>query len=201
MGNRKPEAAPHPVISGGRTYDAAEIAALLRSFAPFGLRRAEAGDADALSALEAACFPPDLYGEHVLSRRQFSHLIRRANALLIVHEKNAQLSGYVLLLLHRRSRIARLYSIAVSPDLQGQGLGSLLLETAERICLRMACSRLALEIRADNKAALQRYTRLGYKIERIVENYFPGQAAAIKLAVSARDVLETRYPDEKKDGE
>jgi ribosomal protein S18 acetylase RimI-like enzyme len=199
MGSGKGEViAPFPVISGGRAYSAAETAALLQDFARLGLRRAEARDAEALSALEAICFPSDLYGEHILSRRQFSYFISRANGLLIIHERDAQLSGYALLLFNRRSRIARLYSLAVSPDLQGQGLGRLLLEATERVCLRMGCSRLTLEIRADNKAALQRYIRLGYKTERVVEDYFPGHTAAIKLAVSARDVLASRYPDEKK---
>lgn len=196
-GCRPAPALSHPIATGGRIYDSAAISLVLEGFRSTGLRRAGTGDIDVLHDLERQCFPPDRYGEHILSRRQFSYLVRRANSFLIVHEENAYICGYALLLFNRRNRTARLYSIAVSPALHGRGIGSALLEAVERICLRLGCTRLILEIRADNKPALQKYVRLGYKVCGGVEDYFPGHVAAIKLAVSARDVLTIRYPDEK----
>lgn len=186
------------IVIGRKIYDAAEISLILNELENADLRRAIASDIDALCTLENQCFPSNLYGEHVLSRQQFSHLIKRANSLLMVYRKNAQVCGYALLLFNSRSHTARLYSIAVSPLFQGQGIGRFLLETVEHVCTRLPCARLTLEIRADNKPALQKYIRLGYKIEKISEDYFPQHMAAIKLSVSVRNVLAIRYPDVEK---
>ena len=94
--------------------------------APGAAGRISVADIDALVALEQDCFTLDR-----LSPRNFNWMVRRANACLIVAEQQGHLAGYALLLFHRGTSLARLYSIAVSPTWRGHGLGQQLLDQAQ----------------------------------------------------------------------
>ena len=69
-------------------------------------------DLDALVALEQAVFTTD-----ILSRRSFRHFLASPHASLIVAEESGKLAGYALVLYPPRSKLARLYSIAVAPHI------------------------------------------------------------------------------------
>ncbi|MCB1972907.1 MAG: hypothetical protein KDG54_21155, partial [Geminicoccaceae bacterium] len=60
------------------------------------LQPASLAHLDALTALENHCFETDR-----LSRRNFRHMLTKANAALIVDEQDGQLRGYVLVLFSR----------------------------------------------------------------------------------------------------
>jgi GNAT superfamily N-acetyltransferase len=94
------------------------------------LRAAAAEDLDALLQLEHRCFTYDR-----LSRRSFRHFLNSDTATCLVAEQAGRLEGYVLVLFHGRTALARLYSMAVAPEQQGQGLGRELLRTAEATAL------------------------------------------------------------------
>jgi ribosomal protein S18 acetylase RimI-like enzyme len=61
-----------------------------------------------------------------------------------------------------------LYTIAVKPDRQGRGIGSLLLGEAERRLQAMGCGKVNLQIRAGNEAVAAFYRRHGYDVEERV---------------------------------
>ncbi|HSJ78526.1 MAG TPA: GNAT family acetyltransferase [Erythrobacter sp.] len=61
-----------------------------------------------------------------------------------------------------------LYTIAVKPDRQGRGIGSLLLGEAERRLQAMGCGKVNLQIRAGNEAVAAFYRRHGYDVEQRV---------------------------------
>jgi N-acetylglutamate synthase-like GNAT family acetyltransferase len=84
------------------------------SFDAIRVRRARIGDLAALLAMEQAVFTVD----H-LSRRSFRHFLLSANATFLVAEESGALAGYALVLSPPRSKLARLYSIAVAPHLGG----------------------------------------------------------------------------------
>jgi ribosomal protein S18 acetylase RimI-like enzyme len=71
--------------------------------------------------------------------------------------------GYAALLTRRGATSARLYSIAVSREATGRGVGSLLLEAVEEEARRRGCHRVHLEVRADNPGAISFYERSGYR--------------------------------------
>ena len=73
------------------------------------LRPAQAADLDALTALEERCFLGDR-----LSRRSFRHWVRQGHTgLIVAHDSSNALAGYVLVILQKGTRLARLYSIAI----------------------------------------------------------------------------------------
>ena len=137
------------------------------------IRRARAGDLDALVALEAT-FPGDR-----LSRRQLrTHAAGHSHSIFLVAVRGGVLVGDALVFLRRGSRRARLYSIVVAPSARGFGLGAALLDAAERAACGAGAGTLALEVRTGNRAALALYARRGYhRIGRIARYYEDGADA------------------------
>lgn len=141
----------------------------------FDFRVASTADIASLVALEQECFTLDR-----LRSRNFHWLLGRGNASLIVAERDGHLAGYALLLFHRGTSLARLYSIAVSPRWRGQGLGPELLRMAEGSALSRDCAWLRLEVRPDNPAAIALYEAHGYRRFAVVEDYYEDHARALR---------------------
>jgi GNAT superfamily N-acetyltransferase len=112
-----------------------------RSSLAVKLRRGRLRDLDALIAIEDAVFTTDN-----LSRRSFRHFLTSRGATLLVAEENGKLAGYVLVLCRPRSKLARLYSIAVAPHIGRRGVGPLLLKAAEDAARRRGRRAMRLEI-------------------------------------------------------
>ena len=132
------------------------------------LRRGRSEDLDALEALEKRTFASDR-----LSRRSLRRWLASEHAALIIAEREGAekestdatlptLVGYVLVILHRGTSMARLYSIAVSDTCRGAGLGRRLVEAAERAALDAQRISLRLEVRKDNTTAIALYESMGY---------------------------------------
>lgn len=121
-------------------------------------RLAARDDLPALLALEEGTFDEDR-----LSPRSFRHLIAAPSAELIVAKEGGELLGYALLLFRRGATVARLYSLAISAQARGRGLGGRLLEQAERSAKGRGCKALRLEVRVDNSVAIGLYERRDYR--------------------------------------
>ncbi len=141
----------------------------------FNFRVAVVDDVDQLVELEQGCFTLDR-----LSQRNFHWMVSRANGCLIVAEHQGKLAGYALLLFHRGTSLARLYSIAVSQAWRGHRLGQRLLEEAQSRALARNCAWLRLEVRADNPAAISLYDANGYHRFAVVEDYYEDHAEALR---------------------
>ncbi|MBO9517429.1 MAG: GNAT family acetyltransferase [Porphyrobacter sp.] len=61
-----------------------------------------------------------------------------------------------------------LYSVAVKPSHQRQGIGSMLLNDAERRLADLGCGKINLQVRAGNEAVTAFYRRHGYEVEERV---------------------------------
>ncbi|WP_407658491.1 GNAT family N-acetyltransferase [Methylobacterium planeticum] len=136
------------------------------------VREARSGDLDALLALEHAAFASDR-----AERRAIRHAIASPSMTLLValvDEASAEpvLVGAATIERRRGSRNARLSSIAVSPARAGLGLGGLLLDAAEADARRHGCTRLRLEVRADNGAGIRLYERRGYVRFTVRPDYY-----------------------------
>ena len=121
------------------------------------LRPAALSDLAGLVRLEGERFPTDR-----LTRKSLQGLIRSPSAFVLIASRGERLLGYAVLLTRRGSRTARLYSIAVSADAAGQGVGSRLLSAIESVASERGADHLQLEVRADNPAAIHLYERAGY---------------------------------------
>ncbi|OHV12891.1 GNAT family N-acetyltransferase [Kushneria phosphatilytica] len=142
------------------------------------LRSAEAGDLKALWCLERACFEHDGF-----SRRQLAHLLRRANArTLVLLDPAGTPCGYGTLLFRRNSRIVRLYSFCIHPAQRGGGHGRRMLTALEELAKEAGGEQLQLEVRADNRAAIALYRRMGYRALGWLDSYYEDGCGGWKMS-------------------
>jgi ribosomal-protein-alanine N-acetyltransferase len=141
------------------------------------IRAARFDDIPALLALEAL-FPSDR-----LSRRSLRRFIANSRAAFLVAEHEGRIRGNLLLLTRRdQPAKARIYSVIVDPAARGLGLAQQLVHAAERAALQRGCTTVTLEVRADNRAALSLYRKLGYAVERELPGYYDDGADGLRLA-------------------
>jgi len=142
----------------------------------FLYREATIHDLDQLVELEKSCFSMD-----VLSRRNFLWMIKRANSVLQVVEQTGKIVAYILLLFHQGTVLARIYSIAVHPSLQGGGVGKKLLQHAEQIAIDHKCLFIRLEVRPDNINAIEFYKKAHYASFGVIEDFYEDHSFAIRM--------------------
>ena len=140
------------------------------------IRPAGLNDLDALVRIENSTFESDR-----ISRRNFRYLITKANAATLVDQQEGRVRGYAMLLFHTGTSLARLYSYAVAPEYQRQGIGKSLVEAAERLGLERECISLRLEIRRDNRASIRLFEKLGYRYLESVPDYYEDRATALRF--------------------
>lgn len=143
--------------------------------APARLRRAQLDDAQGIVALEEH-FPSDR-----MSLRSVRHLLRSPAAIVRVAESRGLILAALILLQRRNSRVARIYSVVVSPAARGQGLAQRLVQAAERDARVAGCERLSLEVREDNAAARGLYAKLGYTTQAVLAQYYDDGADGLRL--------------------
>jgi len=137
-------------------------------------RQAVVADISRLSAIEESSFPGDR-----LSARKFRHFIR--SELSELWCAGEPVNAYALILFHRGTSLARLYSIAVDPAARGQGLAQQLLLWCEQQAVKRGVLFMRLEVRQDNAHALALYKRAGYNIIRSLPDYYDDGAAGWRL--------------------
>ena len=146
------------------------------------IRPATFSDIDELDALEQAVFETDR-----ISRRSFRTLIARDTAETLVAENDGRIAGYGMILFRAGTGMARLYSLAVHPDMTGQGIGRKLLEAAEDAAFDHDRLFLRLEVREDNAAAIALYKKMGYRAIGRVPDYYQDGMAALRFEKVLRD--------------
>jgi len=140
------------------------------------IRSATLKDISALVEIENACFESDR-----LSRRNFRYLLTRGNATILVAELDNVIAGYILLLFHRGTSLARLYSIAVSKAFRQSGLAKQLVLAAEEAALARDGITMRLEIRDDNEPSIRLFESLGYQQFGRHLKYYEDDADAVRL--------------------
>ena len=140
------------------------------------IREATLEDLDALYAIEVECFATDR-----LSRRRMKHWIQAQNRVLLVAHNSSGLVAYGLALLHRGTRLARLYSIAVTAAGRGTGLGTRLLKALETAAAEKGRLFMRLEVARDNESAIALYKNHGYQIFDTYEDYYEDHRDALRM--------------------
>lgn len=140
------------------------------------IRDATLDDLSALADLERHCFETDR-----LSRRSFRHLLTRGNASLVVDEADGVLTGYSLVLFHRNTSLARLYSFAVEPARRHRGIARALLEHSETVARDRGAVAMRLEVRLDNADAIGFYRKAGYRQFSTYPDYYEDHMDAVRL--------------------
>ena len=89
--------------------------------------------------------------------------------------------GDAVVVYRKGSKRVRLYSIVVSPEARGKGIGAKLLAHAEKAAKKRGCSLMGLEVREDNKAAIAFYGSRGYERIGLRDNYYEDGATALQM--------------------
>lgn len=147
------------------------------------IRPVEDRDLDSLVALEDTSFSGDR-----LSRRRFQHWIKAGKRVFLVVEKDHGIIAYGLVLLHKGTRLARLYSIAVSGQARGQGVGKMLLLALERAASEQGRLDMRLEVAKTNESAIRLYQRLGYLAFGEYVDYYKDHGDALRMQKRIRHI-------------
>jgi ribosomal protein S18 acetylase RimI-like enzyme len=139
-------------------------------------RPASRGDVSALTELEERCFSSDR-----LSRRSFQRLVASDRSWLMLAEDDGRLLGYCLILFHRGTSLARLYSVAVDPAARGRRIAETLIARGEAAAAERGRVFMRLEVNSGNHGAIRLYEKLGYQRFGIYHDYYADHADALRL--------------------
>jgi ribosomal protein S18 acetylase RimI-like enzyme len=133
-------------------------------------------DVKTLVHIENRCFAIDR-----LSGRSMRHLIKKGNCDFIVARISHDIVAYILVLYHRGTHLARLYSFAVLPEYRGMGIGEQLLAEGERLAIQRDCIYMRLEVHTGNSGAIRMYEKHGYRPFGRISNYYEDSADALRF--------------------
>lgn len=140
------------------------------------IRPATTDDVDPMLAIERAVF-----GRAAWSSEQMADELHRVGetrwyAVALVEERPV---GYVGLYLSPPD--ADVQTIAVAQEEQGAGIGRALLRAAVAHAWDAGCTRMFLEVRADNEAALRLYRAAGFEQLGRRKRYYPDGTDALTM--------------------
>ena len=162
-----------------RPLEAGLVAALRSGVVPrpaVVLRAGALADLGALESLERRAFAHDR-----IARRSFVRFLNAPNVSLIVADGDGAVCGYALVLSRARSRLARLYSLAVDAQHAGRQLGSTLLRAAEDAAQARGSRAMRLEVCESNAAAINLYRKFGYELVNRLPGYYGDGSNALRL--------------------
>ncbi len=150
------------------------------------IRSAQLGDLEALVDLENACFVTDK-----LSRRSFRHWLTTEHRALLVAECEQSIAGYILIIYHPGTRLARIYSLAVLPTLRGHGIAKTLMAAGEQAARDDGRLYLRLEVSVDNMPAIKLYETQGYQKFGLYRDYYQDHKDALRYQKRIRRYRDT----------
>lgn len=144
--------------------------------ANFSILPAKISHLDLLQALEKQCFSSDQ-----LSRRSMRRFLSSEQTVFLVAMSGEQCIGYSLIIFHRGTRLARLYSIAVDENWRGQGVAKQLMEDGEREATDRGALYFRLEVNDKNTGAIKLYQSLGFKTFGLLQDYYEDHSSALRM--------------------
>ena len=171
-----------PALSDATSMNTAQFS----SVKSVSVRNAHVDDITQLVALENASFESDR-----LSQRRFMHWLKATSShrVFMVATEGANVLGYGLVIMRKGTRLARLYSIAVSNTAQGMGVGKKLLLALEQKTLEQDKLFMRLEVATNNTGAIKLYESLGYRTFGTYANYYQGSIDALRMQKPIRQSL------------
>lgn len=134
------------------------------------LRKAKLADMCELLEIERLCFSLNSF-----SRKTIAYHVK--NNLFMVFETDGIVAGYYTLSPLTKKKQRRIYSIAVSPECRGRGIGELLMLDMEK---RSKAKTIILEVDETNEAAISLYKKCRYEVFGSYEKYY-GQTDALRM--------------------
>jgi ribosomal-protein-alanine acetyltransferase len=150
------------------------------------IRHAQLTDLDELVELEKSSFETDR-----LSRRSFRHWLATNHRALLVAEVDKAVVGYILIIYHPGTRLARIYSLAVSTQHRGEGIAKALMLAGEQAANEDGRLYLRLEVSVDNIPAIKLYETMGFQKFGIYRDYYQDHKDASRYQKRIRRYRDT----------
>ncbi|MEC4747945.1 GNAT family N-acetyltransferase/peptidase C39 family protein [Methylomicrobium sp. Wu6] len=150
------------------------------------IRPVRPNDLEGLVKLENASFDTDR-----LSRRSFKHWIATEHRALLVAEFDSRIAGYILIIYHPGTRLARVYSLAVEQRLRGYGIAKKLMAAGEQAAHDSGRLYLRLEVSVDNTPAIRLYEALGFQKFGLYRDYYEDHKDALRFQKLIRHYQDT----------
>lgn len=147
---------------------------------PVTVRPARPSDARAAWAIEHAAFTEfDRF-----SPRRIAGLITNPRARAFVADSDGAVLGWIAALVRRgvHGPSGRIYTVAVSPDEAGRGIGRLLTAHTLGVLDAGGVERVCLEVRQENRRAIALYESLGFRVVRELPDYYADGAPGLRMA-------------------
>ena len=139
------------------------------------LREYRPEDFEALYAIDQACYKPAI----AYSRRELRNYLRFPGADCIVAEAAGQPAGFILTA--RQDRWGYIVTIDVLKAYRRHGLGTLLLQEAERKLASAGVNEISLETAINNASAIAFWKKHGYRTRGTIRGYYPGGVDAFSM--------------------
>jgi ribosomal-protein-alanine N-acetyltransferase len=148
-------------------------------------------DIPALTALEPVLFADDAWSQQTW----WAELAGRPRRSYVIAEQSGTVVGYAGV--NCGGEVADVMTIAVAPQAQGQGLGTVLLHWLIAEARRAGAQHLMLEVRADNVVAQRLYSAAGFALLTTRRRYYqPGDVDALILRMHLWDTAEDPIDDQ-----
>jgi glutathione synthase/RimK-type ligase-like ATP-grasp enzyme/ribosomal protein S18 acetylase RimI-like enzyme len=134
------------------------------------IRESETNDLDFLEELETSCFPKFQQSTRRAIRYSITSPLQKVIIAEIQNGKGKKPVGSATFYLYAKT--LRIFSIAVFPAFQGQGIGKQLLEFALNLARSKKISRISLEVRKSELPLVQFYKNAGFKTTEELPDYY-----------------------------
>jgi ribosomal protein S18 acetylase RimI-like enzyme len=108
------------------------------------------------------------------------HFIRGPESSVVVARRERQIAAFAIM--HFGDDVAHLNLLAVAPEHRRQGLGRQLIGWLTETAIEAGVFRINLELRLRNEPARIFYERLGFDQLGVVQGYYQGREAALRMS-------------------
>ncbi|HEX7834908.1 MAG TPA: ribosomal protein S18-alanine N-acetyltransferase [Pseudolysinimonas sp.] len=144
------------------------------------VRRATAGDLEALMTLENEIYPDDAWSADNMARE----LTGLHTYYLVATGDDGEIDGYAGLMAPLGTGQGDIQTVTVAPRARRQGLARTLLKQLIDEARRRGAEELFLEVRADNEGAQALYTELGFEAISVRKGYYGGGIDALSMKLT-----------------
>jgi [ribosomal protein S18]-alanine N-acetyltransferase len=108
------------------------------------------------------------------------HFISGPDSSVVVARRERHVAAFAVM--HFGEDVAHLNLLAVAPEHRRQGLGRQLMDWLTLTAIEAGVFRINLELRTRNEAARLFYERLGFGQLGVVQGYYQGREAALRMS-------------------
>ena len=108
------------------------------------------------------------------------HFISGSESSVVVARRERHIAAFAIM--HVGDDVAHLNLLAVAPEHRRQGLGRRLVDWLTATAIEAGVFRINLELRKCNDAARTFYERMGFDRLGIVQGYYQGREAALRMS-------------------